>query len=143
VPLAALLSAGQRHDTPQLKPLMETVRVPRRGPGRPRTRPETLVADRGYDAGHIRRYLRGRGIRAMIPERRPGKGRRRRRRGRPPIFDEKLYAKRNVIERLIGWMKECRRLASRYDKYARCYLAMVKLAFIRRCFRKLDFSDTA
>jgi transposase len=40
-------------------------------------------------------------------------------------------------------MKECRRLASRYDKYARCYLAMVKLAFIRRCFRKLDFSDTA
>jgi transposase len=79
----------------------------------------------------------------MIPERRPGKGRKRRRRGRPPIFEEKLYAKRTVIERPVGWMKECRRLASRYDKYTRCYLAMVKLAFIRRCFRKLDFSDTA
>jgi transposase len=143
VPLAARLSAGQRHDTPQLKPLMETVRIPNGRPGRPRTRPETLVADRGYDAICIRRYLRRRGIRAMIPERRPGQGRKRRRRGRPPIFDEKLYAKRNVIERLIGWMKECRRLASRYDKYARCYLAIVKLAFIRRCFRKLDFSDTA
>lgn len=98
---------------------METVRVSPRGPGRPRTRPETLVVGRGYDARHIRRYLRWRGIRAMIPERRPGKGRKRRRRGRPPIFDEKLYVKRNVIERLIGWMKECRRLASRYDKYAR------------------------
>jgi len=121
---------------------MEAVRVPRRQPGRPRTRPETLVADRGYDAAHIRRYFRRRGIRAMIPERRPGKGRRRRRRGRPPVFDEKIYAKRNVVERLIGWMKECRRLATRYDKYARCYLAMVKLAFIRRCFRKLDFSDS-
>lgn len=101
------------------------------------------MADRGYDAKRIRRYLRERGIRAMIPERRPGKGRRRRRRGRPPVFEEKLYAKRNVIERLIGWMKECRRLATRFDKLARCYLAMVKLACIRRCFRKLDFSDRA
>jgi len=102
-----------------------------------------LVADRGYDARHIRRYLRQRSIRAMIPERRPGRGRKRRRQGRPPIFDNVVYAKRNVIERLIGWLKECRRLATRYEKYARCYLAMVKLAFIRRCFRKLDFSDTA
>jgi transposase len=102
-----------------------------------------LVADRGYDARHIRRYLRRRGIRAMIPERRAGTGRKRRRRGRPPIFDNAVYAKRNVVERLIGWLKECRRLATRYEKYARCYLAMVKLAFIRRCFRKLDFSDTA
>jgi transposase len=48
-----------------------------------------------------------------------------------------------VIERLIGWLKECRRLATRYEKYAQCYLAMVKLAFIRRCFRKLEFSNTA
>jgi len=101
-----------------------------------------LVADRGYDARYIRHYLRQRGIRAMIPERRPGRGRKRRRQGRPPIFDNVVYAKRNVIERLIGWLKECRRLATRYEKYARCYLAMVKLAFIRRCFRKLDFSDT-
>ncbi len=102
-----------------------------------------LVADRGYDARAIRRYLRRRGIQAMIPERRAGKGRKRRRRGRPPTFDRVLYAKRNAIERLIGWLKECRRLATRYEKYARCYLAMVKLAFIRRCFRKLEFSNTA
>jgi transposase len=141
--LAARLSAGQRHDGPHLKPLMETVQVPRRRPGRPRTRPVMLVADRGYDARHIRRYLRRRGIRALIPERRPGRSRKRRRRGRPPVFDKAAYAKRNVIERLIGWLKECRRLATRYEKYAQCYLAMVKLAFIRRCFRKLEFSDTA
>lgn len=91
----------------------------------------------------MRRYLRRRGIRAVIPERKAGSGRRRRRRGRPPIFDAITYAKRNVIERLIGWLKEYRRLATRYEKYARCYLAMVKLAFIRRCFRKLEFSNTA
>lgn len=142
VPLAAGLSAGQRHDVTELEPLMDAVRVPRRRPGRPRTRPEVLVADRGYDARHVRRYLRRRGIRAMIPERRVGARRTRRRRGRPPVFDETIYAKRNVIERLIGWLKECRRLATRYEKYARCYLAMVKLAFIRRCFRKLEFSNT-
>jgi len=75
-----------------------------------------------------------------IPERRVGRGRRR---GQPPIFDAAVYAKRNVIERLIGWLKECRRLATRHEKYARCYLAMVKLAFIRRCFRKIEFSNTA
>ena len=79
----------------------------------------------------------------MIPERRLGQGRKRRRKGRPPVFDKGMYAKRNVIERLIGWLKECRRLATRYEKYARCYLAMVKLAFTQRCFRKLEFSNTA
>jgi len=79
----------------------------------------------------------------MIPERRTATGRKRRRRGRPPVFDSAVYAKRNVIERLIGWLKECRRLATRYEKYAQCYLTMVKLACIRRCFRKLEFSNTA
>jgi transposase len=143
VPLAARLSAGQRHDASQFEPLLDAVRLPRRRPGRPRTRPAQLVADRGYDARRIRRYLRRRGIRAVIPERRLRSGTTRRRRGRPPVFDKRVYAKRNVIERLIGWLKECRRLATRHEKYAQCYLAMVKLAFIRRCFRKLEFSDTA
>lgn len=103
--------------------------------GRPRTRPERLVADRGYDARHIRQYLRRRGIRAMIPERKAGKGRRRRRRGRGPIFDQQLYAKRNVVERLIGWIKENRRLATRFEKTAESFLTMIQLAFIRRYFR--------
>ena len=142
-PLAVCLSAGQRHDSSQFEKLMDSAKIPRRRAGRPRTRPRQLVADRGYDARRIRRYLRRRGIGAMIPERRPGKGHKRRRRGRPPVFEKKLYAKRNVIERLIGWLKECRRLATRFEKLARCYLAMVKLACIRRCFRKLDFSNTA
>jgi len=143
VPLAACLSADQRHDVTQLEPLMDAVRVPRQGPGRSRTRPNVLVADRSYDARHVRRYLRRRGIRAMIPESRVGTGRKRRRRGRPPVCGNAVYAKRNVIERLIGWLKECRRLATRYKKYARCYLTMVKLAFIRRCFRTLELSNTA
>ena len=81
LPLAAHLSAGQRHDSSQFEPLMTQVCVHTAKPGRSRTRPGRLVADRGYDAKRIRRYLRRRGIGAMIPERRPAKGRKRRRRG--------------------------------------------------------------
>jgi transposase len=122
--------------------LMDHTRVYTTGRGRPRSRLERLVADRGYDARHIRRYLRRRGIRAVIPERRVGKGRKRRRRGRPPVFDKKLYAKRNVIERMIGWLKEHRRVATRFEKKAVHFLAMIKLAFIRR-YLKTCLSHTA
>jgi len=53
-----------------------------------------------------------------------------------------LYANRNAIERLIGWLKECCRLTNRYEKYALCSLAVVKLPFVRLCFRGIEFSDT-
>lgn len=123
-------------------PLLQSIRVKTRtGAGRPRTRPKLLVADRGYDAKVLRRYLHQRGIAHVIPERRETK-RKRRRRGRPPSFCAQTYRSRNVIERLVGWLKEHRRLATRFDKLASSFLAMVKLAFIRRYLKKL-FSDTA
>jgi transposase len=123
-------------------PLFGTVRVKTTaGAGRPRVRPRLLVADRGYDAKVLRRYLHQRGIAHVIPERRETK-RKRRRRGRPPKFCASTYRCRNVIERLIGWLKEHRRLATRFDKLASSFLAMVKLAFIRRYLTKL-FSDSA
>jgi len=92
---------------------MDPKRVYTAGRGRPRSGPRQLVADRGYDAGHIRRYLR-------------------RRRGRPPVFDKVLFAKQNVIERMTGWLKEHRRVATRSEKKALHVLAMIKLPFIRR-----------
>ena len=54
-------------------------------------------------------------------------------------FDRRAYRKRNVIERVVGWLKECRRVATRYEKLALNYLAMVKLAMIHRCLR-ISFS---
>lgn len=131
---------GQRHESTQLERVLETVRVPRLR-GRPRTRPRMLVADKGYDVLRIRRYLRRRGIASMIPERAMAPGKRRRKRRRRPRFDARLYASRNVIERLISWLKEHRRLATRFEKLAESFLAMVKLAFVRRCMR-VYFSDT-
>jgi transposase len=57
-------------------------------------------------------------------------------------FDRKRYRRRCTIEQCIGWLKECRRLGTRFEKLAVNYLAMVHLAFIQRYLRIL-FSDTA
>lgn len=109
--------------------------------GPPRRRPECLIADRAYAARRIRLWLRRRRIRATIPQPKLKAGARRKP-GRPPKFDKEQYRGRNVIERLIGWLKENRRLASRFEKLALNYLAMIKLAFIERYLR-IDLADTA
>jgi len=97
-----------------------------------------LGADKGYSYPRIRRWLRDRGIRAVIPQR---NDQRAYHCGRPLAFDKQLYRSRNIIERRINWIKNCRRLSQRYDKNALCYLAMVKLHFIRVYLTKA-FSDT-
>ncbi len=101
--------------------------------GRPRTKPRRLVGDKGYSYRTVRRYLRRRGIGAVIPTRKDQR--------RNPRFDKATYRRRNIIERVVGWLKENRRLATRYEKLAVNFLAMVKLAMIQRCLRVLDPSD--
>lgn len=134
LPLAVHLTAGQRGESPQFETVCGLVEAPRR--------PKHLLADRGYDAQRIRAWLRQRRIRAVIPERKLAAGTTRRRRGRPPVLDKSLYARRNAVERLIGWLKEHRSLATRFDKLASSFLAMVKLACIRRLLRAA-FPNTA
>lgn len=139
-PLLALLTPGQQHESTVAEQLIGGVRVKTTpGQGRPRSRPRQVVADRSYDATEFRRYLSGRGIRGVIPEKRLPEGKKRRRRGRPPVFCAVTYRGRNIIERLVGWLKEHRRVATRFEKLARNFLAMVKLAFIRRYFRTLTY----
>ena len=138
-PLAALLTPGQQHESTVCQELLASVRVrTSAGGGRPRIRPKVVVADRGYDAGAVRRYLRRRGIRCVIPEKRIPAGKRRRRCGRPPAFCRTTYCQRNMVERLVGWLKEHRRIATRFEKLASSFLAMVKLSFVRRYFRMLE-----
>ncbi len=60
---------------------------------------------------------------------------------RNPHFDREAYRRRDVVERCVGWLRESRRLATRHEKLAGNYLAMVKLAMIQRCFRLLDSPD--
>ena len=138
-PLAALLTAGQQHESTVCTELLAHVRIQTSAAGgRPRSLPKLVVADRGYDASAFRRYLRRRGIRCVIPEKRVPAGKRRRRRGRPPTFCRATYQQRNVIERLVGWLKDHRRIATRFEKLAVSFLAMVKLSFIRLYFCMLE-----
>ena len=116
-----LLTPGQESDVNLAEPLMEQGAI-RRGVGRPQLRPKRLVADKGYTGHKFRSYLRRRGIRYTIPKRKDEKHR-----GR---FDKELYRKRNIVERLINRLKQFRRIATRYDKRAANFSAMITLAAI-------------
>lgn len=58
-------------------------------------------------------------------------------------FDRRAYRRRSVIERLVGWLKESRRVATRDEKLAATFLAFVKLAMVRRLLRLVEFSKWA
>ncbi|HCM93642.1 MAG TPA: IS5 family transposase [Glutamicibacter sp.] len=127
LPLVTLITPGQAGDSPMLLPLLEQLRV-KRDNGRPRTRPDAIRGDRAYSSRAIRSHLRGRGIKAVIPEPRDQQGHRRRRGshgGRPVGLDVTDYRNRNVIERRFYHTKQWRGLATRYDKHAIVYRAAV------------------
>lgn len=126
LPLAIVVTGGQRNDGAMLERVLDDIRVPRAGAGRPRTRPDAVIADKAYASGVNRRMLRDRGIRAVIPEkvdqiasrkRKGSKG------GRPPTFDAGAYKDRNVVERSFALVKQWRGIATRYDKLAITYRA--------------------
>ena len=129
-----MVSAGQRHDSVYAEPVLRATRI-RRANGRVRTRPRALAGDKGYSYRRIRRYLRRRAIRAVIPTRKDQR--------RHPRFDKDTYRRRNVVERCVGWLKESRALATRFDKLAVNYLATVKLAILQRYLRILAKNDSS
>lgn len=128
LPLTLTLSAGQRHDGPLALPTVKRLKVG------VRTRPETILADKGFDDIKLRRSLRLRGIRSNIPER---KFKRRRKRGRPPKYDQDLGKQRFVVERTNGWLKSYRRVHFRYDYTLASFRALLLLACLVICVRKL------
>lgn len=132
-PLSLLVTPGQRADCTQFEPVMDKIRVPRVGLGRPRRRPDSVSADKAYSNRIVRSYLRGRGIRHVIPEKADSKAARRHRGsagGRPPGFDSQRYKKRNTVERAINKLKGFRAVATRYDKRGYVYLGTVTAAAV-------------
>ena len=118
-----LLTVGQRNEAAVFEPLMEQGKVKRLGRGRPRVRPQRVTGDKAYTGRPIRLYLQRRGIGAVIP-RRSNESRQGTR------FDRQAYRERNRIERTINRFKQFRRIATRYEKRAQNYLAMLTIAAI-------------
>ena len=105
---------------------MDTINLGRR------RRPGAVAGDKAYSVPRIRAWLSRRGIEAVIPTKKDQPRQR---------LNKRKYRRRNVVERCIGWLKWCRRVATRYEKLAESFLGMVKLTMIQRCNRLLELSN--
>jgi len=126
VPLACVLSPGQTHDSTIFGAVFdaqESLVLRHLG------EPEAMAADKAYGSKAIRAMIREAGIEVVIPTKSNEK--------RDPKFRKDLYKQRNVVERSFGWLKEARRIVTRFEKLAVSYLAMVHVAMILKSFRVL------
>ena len=123
LPLAYALTGGNRHDVTQLIPLLDRVPAAAGVAGRPRHRPESLLADRGYDYDKYRRLLRERGIKPVIARRKTEHG-------------SGLGTTRWVVERTFAWLHQFKRLLVRYERRAEMHEAMLAIGCCLICFRR-------
>jgi transposase len=124
--LAVVVTPGQRHESQAFADVMGRARRPRRA-GRPRW-PAKAAADKGYSYPGVRQWLWRRHIEAVIPTRKD--------QPRLESFDKASYRRRNIIERVVGWFKECRALGTRYEELAVNYVALWIVANIHYLLRK-------
>jgi transposase len=116
------LTPGQCHEAKSVESLLSTGAVKQPGRGRPRLRPNRIVADKGYCGKPVTDLLRRRGIRFTIAKKSNM--------CRKGPFDKAIYRQRNQIERTINRFKHFRRIATRYEKRAVNYRAMWLIAAI-------------
>ena len=125
------MTAGQAHESTALEPLLEGAdEQVRNGNGEPIAWPVALGGDKAYRADWIDGYLLQLDIQPVIPSKENED-----RAARPVEFDRDRYKQRNIVERLIGWLKESRRVFSRFEKTAKNFGGFLKMAFIHRYLR--------
>jgi transposase len=110
LPVEIRLTPGQQADVTQAEALLKGYS------------PAAVIADKGYDSDQLVKTVEAKGAEAVIP---PKVNRK-----QPRDFDEQLYKERNLVERFINRIKQYRRVATRYEKTARNFLAFVQLAAI-------------
>jgi transposase len=118
LPVQLALTAGEAHDNQLAGKLLSRLKAG-----------TMLLADRGYDADWI---ITKRGVWANVP---PKSNRK-----EPICFSPYLYRARNLVERFFNKIKQCRRVATRYDKLAANYLAFIQLASIRLWLRVNEYT---
>lgn len=127
-PLDFHLTPGQSHESVALEALLENADAHLLdGQGEPIAWPVALAGDKGYRADWIDQSLITLGIQPVIPSKENEN-----RDARPVEFDRDAYRRRNIVERLIGWLKEARRIFSRFEKTAKNFAGMIKMAFVHR-----------
>ena len=125
IPLGGTIASASPAEVKLAEETLETIKVPRQGRGRPRSRPKRLVGDKAYDSDKLRVKLGGKGIRLLVPYRRNRKPRRKQ---SPEV--EARYQHRWKIERTFAWLGNFRRLVVRYERLITVYLAFFHLACI-------------
>jgi transposase len=135
LPLGFHLDSANRAEVRLAEQTLDTIRVARPC-GRPKQRPEKLVADRGYDSRVFRRMLRGRGIRMCIPpKRRPAQWKSKR--GRPVVACKNDYRLRFKVERSFAWLGNFRRLLIRWERLFSVYRSWFTVALLLLCLRRM------
>jgi transposase len=124
VPLAATVTGGHRNDVTQLLPLIDAIGAIAGKRGRPRQRPDRVIADRGYDHDKYRRELWRRGVKPRIARRRTEHG-------------SGLGRVRWVVERTFAWLHNFRRLRIRWERDAALHYAFVSLGCSLICWRHI------
>ena len=136
IPLEVTLTVGERHESKEFENVMqgaiesrceEFESIASESDRDAVKLPEAVSGDKAYSSGAIRDWIAARLIQDVIPT----KSNETAREG----FDQSLYRRRNIVERVIGWLKENRRAAMRFEKNAVHYLAFVKIAIIRRLLK--------
>ena len=130
------MTAGQVHESTRLESVVATYIASRKK--RRRRKPKKIACDKGYSVQRIRDWMKERGIEPVIPHKENELARH-----DPEVkFDKETYRQRAVVEQCVGWLKEYRRIGTRFEKLAVNFHGMLQLAMIRR-YLKLLFSDRA